>query len=38
MEEAAAECILTILEAKDRVPWETLAVRKRRDNDHSTPM
>ena len=29
--EAAAECILTKLRAKHRVPWETLTVKKKRD-------
>ena len=32
MEAAAAECIPTKLRAKHRVPWENIAVRKKRDN------
>ena len=34
--EAAAKCILTKLRAKHRVPWETLAVKSKREN--SIPM
>ena len=30
--EAAEKCIPTKLRTKHRVPWETLAVRKKRDN------
>ena len=30
--EAEAECIPTKLRAKHRVPWETLAVKKKQDN------
>ena len=30
--EVAAECIPTKLKAKNRVPWETLAVKKKRDD------
>ena len=30
--EAAAECISTKQRAKPRVPWETLAVRKKRED------